>query len=605
MSTAEIKLNREQKRVVEAPIEERQLVIAGAGQGKTEVVALRIDHLVKKEGLSASVEILVLSFSRAAVTAVKTRLNAREVPAPNVRTLDSFAGQIILAAGEEPTGSFETRIRRAAMLLRNADETPEPIVDLRHVVIDEVQDLVGDRADFVIEILRALGSDVGITALGDPIQGIFDFQLGDSRSQTPSDAVIEALRDEFHCVEKGLGQNYRARGNDPKRVVKLGDEIRQAADAESADALISALEAKLPDLGGINEWAGLVVRDGVKTAILCGSNAEVLRISRWLSDRRIAHAVRRQAHDFGAANWIGQSLASMSGQTVDRSEVEEALAEALGRERAEPAWYLLKSVAGDRHGRDALNMRRLRTAIRANMLPLTLTEPDSADVIVSTIHRAKGLEFDRVFIVCQSYEHENEEEWAAVRRDYVALSRARDDIFICEIPRPRSSFDCVSFLPGRRVERVFNRNGRKRVKAFEFLYDDVDVREPTAGGSSDAEAIQLNLRDYGLVGTNIECLLDQERSTRELPSYLFVSEDGRVLGRTSEGFNIAFNSAFGRRDGGVFPKRLFGLILVSVETVAGEPRTTERLEVGASGLWLAPRITGLVEPDWRVMEEVK
>jgi DNA helicase-2/ATP-dependent DNA helicase PcrA len=602
----EVVLNDAQRKVVEAPIDERLLVIAGAGQGKTEVVALRIDHLVKEENLSASAEVLVLSFSRAAVTAVKTRLNAREVPAANVRTFDSFAGQLILEAEEEPAGPFEARIRRATRLLREATEPPDPIVDLRHVVIDEVQDLVGDRADFVIEILRAVGEDVGITALGDPLQGIYDFQLSESRSKASSTDVMHALQHEFNCTEVELGQNYRARGKDPKHVVKLGEHLRATADPEKADGLIAELESTLLDLGEIDEWADLVSKDGIRTAVLCASNPDVLRVSRYLSGCEIRHAVRRQAQDFGAANWIGRSLTSTSGQTVGRSEVEAALAEALDRAEIEQAWYLLKSVAADKRGRDALNLRRLRNSIRTNMLPLTLTEPDTTNVIVSTVHRAKGLEFDRVFLVAPNYEHDDEDEWAVIRREYVALSRARDEIYMCSLPQARSSFETMRWLPGRRVERVYNRKtGRKRVKAFEFLYDDVDVSEPAAGGGLDAADVQENLRGDDLIGANVEGVLDHETSSPELPSYLVTSEEGYLLGRTSESFNTAFDAAFGRRGGGVFPGRLFGLTLVSVETVAGEPRKTERLDIGLSGLWLAPRITGLVEPDWKTMEEVE
>ena len=47
--------------------EQRMLVIAGAGRGKTEVVCRRIQHLVEDERLSPIGEIVVLSFSRAAV----------------------------------------------------------------------------------------------------------------------------------------------------------------------------------------------------------------------------------------------------------------------------------------------------------------------------------------------------------------------------------------------------------------------------------------------------------------------------------------------------------------------------------------------------------
>lgn len=46
----EVELNDEQLEVVEAPADARLLVIAGAGQGKTEVVVSRIRSLVQNEG---------------------------------------------------------------------------------------------------------------------------------------------------------------------------------------------------------------------------------------------------------------------------------------------------------------------------------------------------------------------------------------------------------------------------------------------------------------------------------------------------------------------------------------------------------------------------
>ena len=80
--------------------------------------------------------------------------------------------------------------------------------------------------------------DVGITALGDPLQGIYDFQLEDSKTKTPSSAVFEALRDEFGLRQVGLGDNYRARGLDPKQVIELGEVLREVANADEGRAVL-------------------------------------------------------------------------------------------------------------------------------------------------------------------------------------------------------------------------------------------------------------------------------------------------------------------------------------------------------------------------------
>lgn len=598
----QIALNDDQVQVVEAPVDSRLLVVAGAGQGKTEVVASRIDFLVKTEGLSASREVLVLSFSRAAVTAVRRRLHDRDVPAANVRTFDSFAGQLLLDAAVEAAGSYESRIRQATQLLSDGDEVPPAVEDLRHIVIDEIQDLVGDRADFVMALLRLVQPDVGVTGLGDQLQGIYDFQLEESRSKTSSQEVFDALTEEFSCQEVGLGRNYRARGKDPKRVVQLGDELRKTKSLAVAQRLLADLESDLLPLGEIDEWAHIVPAKDKMTAVLCATNGEVLRVSKYFNDHGIKHAVRRQAQDFGAAKWIAGAMTPLSGPRERRSEVESALAIALGVEDVEDYWYLLKGAEGRSSSHDSLDIPRIARLVKSRAIPLTLTEPDQANVIVSTVHRAKGLEFDRVFILEPGHLHDDEDKWAAVRRDYVALSRARDEIFSCELPRSRAWFREERWLPGRLLERVRSQNGKQRTRAMEFQYDDVEVGVPGCAGDVSAAAVQNELRRSDLVGTRMVASLDLATTTPELPFYLLTGENGNLVGRTSESFGIAFRAAFGLRHGR-YPTKLNGLALVSVETVAGDPRFAERVGLGPTDFWLAPRVVGLAQPDWSVTEE--
>ncbi len=70
-----------------------------------------------------------------------------------------------------------------------------------------------------------------------------------------------------------------------------------------------------------------------------------------------------------------------------------------------------------------------------------------------------------------------------------------------------------------------------------------------------------------------------------------------MVGRTSEAFNESFVKAF-NIGGGRWPETFVGLSLVSVETVGGDPRRSQGADVSRSGLWLAPRVVGLAQPDW-------
>lgn len=593
----ELELNEQQLAVVEAPADARLLVIAGAGQGKTEVVVSRINSLVRDEGLTASDEILVLSFSRAAVSAVRTRLDMRDAATPNVRTFDSFASVLLVGGGIQPEGSFNDRIQRATQLLKEADDAPPEVELVRHVVIDEVQDLVGDRADFVLAILNWLDDDAGITALGDPLQGVYDFQLDESTSKTTAEDVFASLKGSFGCETVGLGKNYRARGKYPKEVVVLGDKLRATTDSDEADDLLVDLVYELPYRGEIDDWYDLVTPSaGKKTAVLCTTNAEVLRVSRFLNEKSVPHAVRRQAQDFGAARWIAGALGPLPGPKERRSEVEAALERLLAEHDVSQKWNELKSAEGRTGEYDSLDLHRMSRLVKARALPLQLTEPDHSSVIVSTIHRAKGLEFDSVFIVEPSWLPEDEDRWTRVRREYVALSRARDEIFPCRLPQSNSMIKADDRL-GRFKEEVWSRKkrGSTWTKAFEFLYGDVETAYPVASHTADARRIQHTLQSLDQLGVRVYAELDEAESTDELPSYLLVTQDLQPLGRTSPAFNYAFQRTFGWLKNR--PTVIDGLSLVSVETVAGDYRESEKAGLGSSGFWLVPRITGLARPD--------
>lgn len=597
VASSEVELNGEQLRVVEASGEERLLVIAGAGQGKTEVVVSRIEHLVQNEDLGASDEILVLSFSRAAVSAVRTRLDLRDAAAANVRTFDSFASLLLSEAELKVEGSFETRIRRATQLLNEADDVPPPVESLRHVIIDEVQDLVGDRADLVKAILKRVDEDAGITALGDPLQGVYDFQLEDSLSKTGSKAVFASLTREFGCETVGLGQNYRARGKFPKKVVSLGNQLRHIPDGDVAEEVLDDLLLDLPDRGEIDEWYELVTpRKGKTTAVLCTTNADVLRVSRSLNEHDIPHAVRRQAQDFGAARWIAGALGPLPGPKERRSEVEAALERLLEAGEVEVKWRELKNAEGRTRDYDALDLVKVSKLVKARALPLPLTEPDHSTLIVSTIHRAKGLEFDSVFIVEPTWLPEDEDEWTRVRRQYVALSRARDEIYLCSLPKDYSIIKSDPKLH-RFKEEVWSKKkrGKRWTRAFEFLYNDVDVAYPAASHRATSQEVQATLHSMTRVGVQVTAELDEKESTEDFPSYLLFADSGQLIGRTSDEFDEAFQVAFGWLNSR--PKIIDGLSLVSIETVAGDPRESEKAGLGRSGFWLVPRVTGLARPD--------
>ena len=104
-------LNEQQRRAALAPIDAPLLVLAGAGSGKTGVMAARVQHILASGVPPASV--LALTFTRAAETAIRERLTAsvgvRVAKALRVATFHSLALSIcreFAAALEGGTADF-------------------------------------------------------------------------------------------------------------------------------------------------------------------------------------------------------------------------------------------------------------------------------------------------------------------------------------------------------------------------------------------------------------------------------------------------------------------------------------------------------------------
>ncbi len=595
-----IELDAAQDRVAEAAADERLIVIAGAGQGKTEVVVARLQSLIVDEGLSPSIELLVLSFSRAAVHTVRSRLSERDMAEVNVRTFDSFALHLLLEADVEPANGFEARIRQATELLADNDDVADLVESFRHVIVDEVQDLVGDRADFVWALLSNLSDDAGFTVLGDPLQGIYDFVLDESTAPTTSPELLGRIFTENGAAEVSLSTNYRARGGDCIRAAELGPLLRGETDPAEALAILRGFRDSLPHVERVEDWSFLDLYPG-RSAVLCRSNAEVLRISRELVGEGVAHAVRRPAQLFGAAKWVGSALGALHGPIVARSEVEQRLEQFLDKAAAEDAWYLLKSAEQRGQGMDQIDLDRLRRRVGAGTVPLTLTSgDDDTKIIVSTIHRAKGLEFDNVFIADWLDRPNADDPWAPIRLEYVALTRARDTVVMVTTPRRHSAVSECRWLPDRLQERMGPR-GKSRARALEIGYGGTYTARPVAIDNASAAQVQAVL-DELTPGTAVEAKLDRERSDEQRPVYA-LTVSGRPVGHTTDEFGEDFSATFKVRPG-QWPVALTDMVLVSVETVAGDPNIAGESGAGPGGFWLVPRVAGLARPLWDVTERV-
>lgn len=597
----DISLDSSQEAVASAPAEERQFVQAAAGQGKTEVLISRILYLME-EGLNPADEILVLSFSRAAVEAVRKRARNADLESVQIRTFDSFAAQILLdesEADEALSGSFDSRIRQATQLLKG-ENVPDRALPLKHILIDEAQDLVGDRAEMVKALLDVCDEDLGFTVLGDPLQGIYDFQLDESESQLSSAEFVADLQERYGAEFRSLEKHYRARSDQARELIEIGDRIRGMDPAEAVRLGHRLLDEFRVSEGNssslLDETACLEPVVGT-TALLCSTNYEVLISSEVLWEAGYPHVVRRRAQDMSVAPWVYRVFRDIQARPQPRATVLQLLE----NERLdEDKWLDLKTAEGDFRSYDSLDIGRLAQRLRGRSVPLSLTVSDQAPLTLSTVHRAKGLEFDNVLYVPPMPDWPgSEKDESGLKQKYVALSRAREMVITTRIPKNALAPARTVDSPSRWSEFGFGKGKRIYTKRLEFLNDDVESVFPVGAVVAEkSEVLPTERMTEDLLGQRVTGELYSD-DFDSVPRYLLRLGSGEIIGRTSDRFGYALKRAFSIRPGSNWPQAFSGCRVASIECASGSPEDTHYAGLGDSGMWLLPRLTGLITLEWK------
>ncbi|MFJ8786617.1 UvrD-helicase domain-containing protein [Streptomyces sp. NPDC102476] len=621
----EHRLTAAQQAVVDQPWDARVLVTAGAGAGKTHTLVRRLDVLVEREELEAG-EILVLSFSRAAVRELTERIERHAAAAQRIRvqTFDAWAAALLNRAYPDTdwgTYTFDERIEAATEAIdKGAVEGGEYLP--AHVVIDEVQDLVGVRREMVEALLDRFQENSGFTVVGDSAQAVYGFQVSDPDQRAEeTDRFLTWVRATFgeDLVELHLGDNFRARSEAARMALPYGAQLQRlprdraeaAAEAERIHGDLRALLLSAPNFGGLeDEFVRAALRDYPDTTtILCRDNGQALTLSGMLADADVPHTLQRSARERSAPVWIAELLASTGASTLSRERFEELLVDLQGPVGSTPEalWRSVRKVARG-SGRGTLDIVGLHRALAEGRLPDELTAAQPSSLVVSTVHRAKGLEFDRVLIVeprvlkepaqvrKKKYDYDPAAE---ARLLYVAMTRARDDLYVLDAPnswllRKDKRIDRW-YLGGR---STWARNG------IELIGSDVSHEQPpgTEGIHQDTAEVSRYLLADVTAGAEAELVLLHgiPVAADQSPPYAVVV-GGRRIAVVSERFRTDLHRMLRRTahaEVDRWPPLITGLRVECVESVAGSPAATEAAGLGTHGAWVAPRLCGLGRFHW-------
>lgn len=607
MTSSEINLTPDQIEAVERTPESGTLVVAAAGTGKTEILTARINHLIDKAGLHAGRELLILSFSRSAVRAMTERVGRDGSGATYTRaqTFDSFATGLLAAihpGGAWGEKGYDDRIRAAIVSIQNDPEAQALLAETQHVLVDEIQDLVGVRRELVLEVIKACSG--GFTLLGDPSQAIYDWQENQEGGD-PSEPIVPWLDERLDFDVIRLSENFRALTETTRRVLEVGPLVAESdTTVTEAASAVGDIVNRVPHVASLDQAKVAFRNKGRTTAILCRTNGQALAVSSALHSLEIDHRLQRQAADRALAPWIGRLVGGYSNSGMSRRGFSGRLRE-VAEEFVVPAeddaWRLLKRM--ERSRGDSLDLNRLAERIRTGQVPDQLTWTEPSNVIVSTIHRAKGLEFDSVFLTePRKLPEDPMEALGELRVTYVGLTRARSDVAVLTPPK-------VFYRRFPAVERWAMVGYQKWHRwGVEVRGDDVHDMHP--GGAylteeNSAAEVQEYLAKSVSPGDPVELKLHKASNVGLPRAFYHILHDGKVIGVTNEEFAsdlyavIKVNGTWEVR----WPPGITDLHVEFVDTVAGTSAAGTNASLGPSGIWLRPRVAGMGTFKWKGDQE--
>lgn len=391
----------EQAAAIQAAAQARLLVEAGPGSGKTYVACARVAALIRAG--AAPSRILLLSFTRGAVAELRARIERRlseisGVGALRLATFDSYAAQIASAWDEFSGGGYDAGIRAATRLLKAAHPALRAeIRDFEHLLIDEAQDLVGDRKAFCQALIALLHPSCGVTVFGDPAQAVYGYQERDAARS--SETLIEALAREGAFQPLPLRQDHRSQK--PEVARKLGearDLLRRGSGPTEARALYFAVREKIREAAvedGLRNWAAHPSLS--RGLILTRSRQALLQAAEQMQAQGRRFRLRRPDRPLRLDPRIGGLLGGLPAAALisERSFFELWEEARFGpQEEAESLWRLLLDLEGSE--RRELSLGRLAEALTEPVSELLIDHEGSSGPLLSTIHAVKGREAEVV-----------------------------------------------------------------------------------------------------------------------------------------------------------------------------------------------------------------
>lgn len=420
------KLSERQRQIMDDKQSKYIVVAAGPGSGKTRVLVHKLASLLLLEDVKHE-QLLMLTFSRAAATEFKMRLKELVKEAANYVEINTFHSYSFDLIGRKGTlEEVDSVVRRAAEMIENG-EVEESKIAKSVLVIDEAQDMGQD--DFrLVQALMKRNEEMRIIAVGDDDQNIYAFRGSNSD-------YFKSLISDYGARFYEMTDNYRS---DSSIVGYANRYICQLTNRMKRTPIVPISEEKGSVISYVDSthFALPEILTGT-TAVLTVTNEQALQVACQL-EQQGKHVKLVQATDgFCFANiaevrYFLNQLGQIHGGVIGKPEWSEAKSKTeqmYGNSRCMEVmrnFFRAFETTHETSQHTFYQSDLLEFVFESDIEDFVATEKNT--VFVSTIHKAKGREFDSVYLFIGNTANSSDPD--IVRAVYVGITRAKHNLYI-------------------------------------------------------------------------------------------------------------------------------------------------------------------------------
>lgn len=582
-------------KIIKSDINSHIFVNAGPGTGKTYTVIQRLLYLLNE--VEQCENILTLCYTKAAIGEIKKRINIGiekgELPynasKVSICTFDSLATSYLVQKGIDAktlnTLDYNQRIKKFNNIIEKDDFN-----NFQYCIVDELQDLVNDRATMTLKLLDAL--NCGYMILGDKCQAIYDYDCksGDSINSEKFYAELnKKLCDDIQKYE--LIGNKRQSSPLCYETEKLRFELLNFDSTRCKNTYKNSINNLPVYTKKTNDFRGSENKG--TTAILCRNNGEAEYLSCLLYKNNVPHnLIRSNIKNEHINRYIADTLWDYCNETISKPELTKRLMVRC-RKTTENANYIFDRLCEliDQEEEDFIKCNTIAKALiyKSDISKEILCENDF-DLTVSTVHKAKGREFDNIYMLGYDYRpnfkkpNNTEEE----RIIYVAQTRAKNNLSVLKKSNPYDWF--FKKCSNERWIQTGSKNYKYICRGCVVgLTDDVDYLSFVSGNLQEAVNNQKYMSINVKPGDNIKLTLNN--------GIYDIIHSSHVIGKMSKQFSDELKQCDYIYH---LPDEISELFVKDVFTYVSYNESEEvPLIFRKNGLWLAVEITGFGKTNWK------